>query len=611
MPETWQPTLGAVAHQGGVTFRVWAPKPRSLELVLHGPDGDRVVPMESDGEYRTAHVDGIGHGQRYRFRVDGGELFPDPCSRSQPEGVHGPSEVVDPGKFAWEHDRFVPPNVADLAIYEAHIGTLTAGGTFESAIDELARIRDLGVNALEIMPVAAFPGWWNWGYDGVALFAPTHVYGGPEGLRKLVDAAHGHGLAVILDVVYNHFGPDGNYTGVYSDRYHTGRHHTPWGDAVNYDDTGSEHVHRFVVENLLHWFHEYHIDGFRLDATHAIFDDSDEHILAELSRNADTYRRDGRRAFLIAETGENDVRYFQPRDQGGYQVDAVWTDDFHHAVRTLLRPEFDGYYQSYAGTADELAQTISQGFLYEGQHDPFAKGPRGTPAREQPWYQFTYCIQNHDQVGNRAFGDRLTVSVGRDDYLAASMLVLLLPQMPLIFQGQEFHASSPFLYFTDHNAELGRLVTQGRREEFSEFTAFSDPRVRERIPDPQAEATFEMSKLPLREADIGLGSLCQDFYRELLALRRDDNVLAAARRARAPVTATPAGQAVLVEIQAAAGRVCIAVNFGGDVELPLPVDGMELVVSTAEPRFGGNGVEPDIAGGALTMPPHTGAFLRV
>ena len=610
MTGAWQPRLGAIASPDGVAFRVWAPEPESLELQLEGPGGERTLPMQPEGEYWTAFVPGIGHGQRYRFRLDGGDAFPDPCSRFQPEGVHGPSEVVDPARYTREHDRFARPHIADLVIYEAHMGTLTPGGTFDAAIEQLPRLRELGINALEIMPVAAFPGRWNWGYDGVAPFAPVSVYGGPDGLRRLVDAAHAHGIAVILDVVYNHFGPDGNYTGLYSSRYTTSRHHTPWGDAINYDDSGSEYVREFVTENLLHWFHEYHVDGFRLDATHAIFDDSPEHILAEIRRVTAAYPRDGMAPWIIAETGENNVRYFQPLDEGGYGHDAVWTDDFHHAIRTLMRREDDGYFMSYAGTAEELARTIQQGFLYEGQHDPYAKRPRGTPAREQPWYQFTYCIQNHDQVGNRAFGDRLTMSIARDDYLAASLLLLLLPQMPLLFQCQEFHASAPFLYFTDHHDELGRLVTEGRRQEFADFRTFNDPALRERIPDPQAPLTFEMSRPDLREAETGLGALCQDFYRELIALRHADPVLGAARRERVPLTASATGHAVLVDIPAAGSHLCIAANFGDQVELQLPAPGFAIVLHSQEPRWGGNARAPVVDGDRLTVPPHTAAFLR-
>ncbi|MDZ7727138.1 MAG: malto-oligosyltrehalose trehalohydrolase [Dehalococcoidia bacterium] len=543
---TWQPTLGAIVQGGGVAFRVWAPDQDSVELGLLRHDGaeERAIPMERDGEDWHVFVPGLSAGQRYRYRLPGG-AFPDPCSRAQPEGVHGPSEVIDPAAFEWSDDGFAPPPREDLVIYELHIGTLTPGGTFDDAIGQLDRIRDLGVNAIEVMPVAAFPGRWNWGYDGVAMFAPAEVYGGPDAFRRFVDAAHARGLAVILDVVYNHFGPDGNYTGAFTARYTHNAHATPWGDALNYDRGGEWGMRRFARENLLHWHHEYHVDGFRLDATHAIFDESGEHILAELRRASEEHARGGQAPYLIAETGENDVRYLRPRGEGGHGFDGIWADDFHHAVRTLLRPEREGYLVAYEGSADELARTVTQGFLYEGQPDPYSGHRRGTPAREQPWHQFVYCLQNHDQVGNRAFGDRLSVAASRDDYLAATLLLLLLPQTPLLFQGQEFHASSPFLYFTDHGRKLGRFVTEGRRREFGSFKAFADPALRERIPDPQDASTFEFSKLDLREAEIGLGALCADFHRELLALRHEDPVLHYARRHRVPLETATADRAVL------------------------------------------------------------------
>jgi maltooligosyltrehalose trehalohydrolase len=605
----WQPSLGAVAGPGSTIFRVWAPRPARVDLVLREGDDERVLPMQRDGEYWALEVPGAGAGHRYGYLLDGQGPFPDPCSRSQPEGVHALSEIVDPAAFAWHDRAFPPPDVADLVIYEAHAGTLTTEGTFEAAARELPRLADLGVTAIEIMPVAAFPGRWNWGYDGVALFAPAAVYGGPDGLRGLVDEAHRAGLAVILDVVYNHFGPDGNYTSLYSERYLTSRHTTPWGDAVNFDDAGSAEVRRFFVENILHWTHEYHIDGFRLDATHAIHDDSPVHILADLRLALEQHPRAGRVPYLIAETDENDVRYLRSVAEGGYGLDAVWADDFHHVVRTLLRPEREGYLAAFEGTAGELARVIGQGFLFEGQDDPFSGRPRGTPAREQPWRQFVYCLQNHDQVGNRAFGDRLNDVAARADLLAATLLLLLLPQTPLLFQGQEFLASTPFLYFTDHEPELGRLVTEGRRSEFGAFTAFSDPVLRERIPDPQDPLTFCRSRLHLDEAETGLRALAVDFHRELLGLRRDDAVLADARRERWPVRAISRDRAVLVEMGGPSPR-WLAANFGELVEFELECSEPDVIIHSAEPRFGGNGMGPEAAPRRVGLPPHTAAFLR-
>lgn len=607
----WRPTLGAIARDGGVDFQVWAPRPALVELVLAGPDGERVLPMTREGEYWTARVAGAGAGTRYAFRLDGAGPYPDPCARSQPDGVHAFSAVVDPARFVWRDADWRAPAASELVIYECHIGTLTPEGTFDAAIGQLPRLRELGVTALELLPVASFAGRWGWGYDGVALFAPHAAYGGPEGLRRLIDAAHQAGLAVLLDVVYNHFGPSGNYTGRYSDRYQTDRHATPWGGAVNFDGPGSREVRRFFVENLLHWLHEYHVDGFRFDATHAIHDDSPRHILAELADTARAHARGPQPPYLSAETHENDPRYLRPPAAGGFGFDAVWADDFHHIVRTILTGEREGYYAAFAGTTDELARVVTQGFFYEGQPHPVSGERRGAPAREQPWYQFVYCIQNHDQVGNRAFGDRLNHTVSRADYLAASLLLLLLPQTPLLFQGQEFLASTPFLYFTDHDPELGALVTAGRREEFAGFATFRDERLRELIPNPQAPATFHRSRLRLDEAAFGLGRLCQELYRAALALRATDPVLRAARATRAPLTAWAAGYATLIEFAAGGDRRLLAVNFGDETALALPTGvPWDVVLHTGEPRFGGNARAPELRAGTLVLPGHHAAWLR-
>ncbi len=609
----WGATLGAIVRPEGVEFRVWAPRPERVELVLTGPAGGgrRVVPTERDGEYRVARVAGAGPGTRYRYLLDGAGPFPDPCSRGQPQGVHEASEVVDPATFTWTDAGWQAPPVADLIVYECHIGTLTPEGRFDTAIGQLGRLRDLGVTAIEIMPVSSFPGYWNWGYDGVMPFAPAAAYGGPEGLRRLVDAAHGAGLAVILDVVYNHFGPDGNYTGLYADGYLNPRHQTPWGAAINYDGPGSSEVRRFVIENLLHWVHEYHIDGFRLDATFAMVDASPRHILAEIADALDQHRRGDRRAYLIAETHENDPAYLRPTAAGGYGFDAVWADDYHHAARTIVQPERQGYLANYAGTAPELARTIAQGFLFEGQTDASRGEARGKPAREQPWHQFVYCIQNHDQIGNRAFGQRLNVTAAHADFLASSLLLLLLPQTPLLFQGQEFLASTPFLYFTDHNAELGRLVTEGRRREFAPFAAFNDPAVRELIPDPQDPKTFARSQLNHDEAAYGAGLLARDLYREALRLRLADPVLRAARRSRPPLETRAEAKAVLVAIATAEGRRVLVANFGDEATFAHPAAGrLHLALHTGEPRFGGNGLAPRAEADRLIVPGHSAALLR-
>jgi len=608
---TWEASLGAVVTPtGGVCFRVWAPAHRELILILERSGHTPLeVALVRDGEYWQATVPTARAGDRYRYRVDSDGPFPDPCSRSQPEGVHGPSEVIDQRAFEWSDSAFTPPPREDLVIYECHVGTFTSEGTFEAVIERLSYLVELGVTALELMPVASFPGTRNWGYDGVALFAPMATYGGPDGLRRFVDAAHASGLAIILDVVYNHFGPDGNYTGAYSSRYLTDRHCTPWGAAVNFDGAGSPEVRRFVVENLLHWAHEYHVDGFRLDAANAIIDSSPYHALAEVRTALHAHPRAGHAPYLIAETDENEVRYLGPTSEGGFGFDAVWADDFHHVVRNLFHENREGYLGGFEGTTAELARTISQGFLYEGEFDPYPGRARGTPAREQPWRQFLYCLQNHDQVGNRALGDRLSQTAGRDDILAATMLLLLLPQTPLIFQGQEFLASTPFLYFTDHADEMGRMVTEGRRQEFAAFTAFTDPATRDRIPDPQAESTFLQSKVNWRETETVPGSATLRYHSELLRLRKNDAVLCDARRGRPAIVAAADDRALFAQIETPAGWRAIALNAGDSPTTFEAPRARTVVVHTGEDRFGAAGSTPLLRAGRIEIPPHSAAFL--
>ncbi len=606
---TNQGGLGAVVGAGGTTFRVWAPRPEDVHLVLRNGDSERNVPMvPAAGGYREATVADASVGTRYGYVVDGQGPFPDPCSRSQPDGVHGLSEVVDPTRFAWTDSRWEAPEFAELVIYECHIGTFTPGGTFDSAISELPALRGLGVNAIELMPVAAFPGRWNWGYDGVALFAPAAPYGGPDGLRRLVDAAHRTGLAVILDVVCNHFGPNGNYTGVFSSEYLSERHHTPWGAAINFDGPGSNEVRRFYRENLQHWRDEYHIDGFRFDATHAIFDDSPEHILAELGRALRGDGSDEETPYLIAESHENDVRYVQSRGQGGFGFDAVWADDFHHCVRTLLLKEDEGYLRSYQGSVEELAETIEHGFFFEGRLDPVFGGVRGTRARECAWSSFVYCIQNHDQVGNHPFGERLNVTAAHSQFRAATLLLLLLPQIPMVFQGQEWLSVTPFLYFSDHDEELGRLVTEGRRREFAGFRAFSDPEIRELIPDAQAETTFRWSVLNHDEAKVGAGLLALELHRATLEVRHLDPVLHAYRRERLPITAHAEGDCLVVLFEHDGVRRWLVANFGRGTSVDL-AGATRVILGSGEPRFGGRGANAELHEGTLSVPAQTAVFV--
>lgn len=608
----WQPSLGALLRPGGVTrFCVWAPKPATIELVLRGPEEERVVQLEQmEGGYRCAEVAAAGTGTRYGYRIDGAGPFPDPCSRSQPDGLHGLSEVVDAAAFAWTDAAWAPPPFADIVLYECHIGTLTAGGTFDSAAPLMAGLRSIGFTAVELMPVSTFPGRWNWGYDGNQLFAPAEVYGGPDGLRRLVDAAHAAGLAVVLDVVYNHFGPDGNYTGLFADEYLSSQHLTPWGPAVNFDGPGAEGVRSFVIENLLHWVHEYHIDGFRLDATHQLIDSSPTPILVEISNTLRAHPRTAPGPYLIAETHENDVRHATPVDSGGYGFDAVWADDFHHSVYSALFDDRAGYFAGFDGSMLKVAQTVRHGFLYEGEFDSGFGEHRGTQARSWPWSAFVYCLQNHDQVGNRPFGDRMNSAASRAEMLAATMLLLLLPQTPLLFQGQEFLATSPFLYFTDHPPTLASQVTKGRRRDFAQFKAFEDESLRDSIPDPQDPLTFERSRLNHDEAKFGIGMLALEYHRQLLTIRATDPVLKAYRAGRVPIATRTEGQAALFQFVAGTSERWLAVNFGPATVLHLGGGpGATIVVHSNEGRFGGIGAEPRLLEGALSLPARSAAWI--
>ncbi len=571
--------MGASLSPAGVTFRVWAPALRSVDVDL-GPSGC-VFPLnrERDGVW-SATVAEARAGDRYVYVLDGERRRPDPCSRYQPEGPHGPSEIVDGAAFEWHDASRRGLHIQGLVIYQLHVGTATPEGTFDALVGQLPRIKDLGVNAIQLLPVAEFPGERNWGYDGVDLYAVSRVYGGPNALKRLVDAAHAHDLGVIVDVVYNHLGPDGNYLRDFSPDYFTERHHTPWGAAVNYSEPC---VRKFVVDNARYWLTEYRADGLRLDATHAIFDDSPVHILSELTSAARQVVGSERGVVLIAETGENEVRYLEAvDDDGGYGLDAVYADDFHHSLRRYLAGDHEGYYARFDGTLEEVARCIDQGWL------------RGSPVGGQPAWQFLYVIQNHDQIGNRAFGERLHRQIGLQQFAAASALLLFLPYTPMLFMGQEFAASTPFQFFTDHNLELGRLVTEGRRREFQAFSAFADAATRERIPDPQALSTFMDSKLRLGDADAAPGSELVSWYRALLEFRRTDAVMVDQSRERTQAEALTADVLSVRRWRGADERLLV-VNFGAS---PFGID------ETWQPML--NSAQP----AGLRVAPHSATIFR-
>ena len=478
--------------------------------------------------------------------------------------MHGPSEVIDLDSFAWTATDWPGLPNQNLSFYELHVGTYTPDGTFDALAGQLEEIARLGVRAIELMPVADFPGRWNWGYDGVALFAPSRAYGRPEDLQRLVDTAHQVGLGVLLDVVYNHLGPDGNYLSQYSADYVTDRHQTPWGDAVNFDGQNARFVRDFVIDNAIQWVRDYRFDGLRLDAVDTIQDDSDPHILTEFQ--ARVRASVDREIVLVAEDARNEMRTITPAARGGDGFDAFWADDFHHEMRVLLSNAWENYYADYTGSVADLASALNDGIIYQGQVSNFWGRPRGTTVTDEPANAFVFEMQNHDQVGNRPFGERLHHEIDRERFHAASAVLLLAPETPLIFMGQEFAASTPFLFFTDHHEDLGSLVTEGRQSEFSGFRAFAQEEAKHAIPDPQDEATFQASKLRLSERASHPDTY--RLYQRLFALRHGDPVFQVQDRARSH--AQPAGGKALLlhRWRDSAHRVLIA-NFGAELLLPV------------------------------------------
>ena len=514
--------FGAEIVAGGVRFRLWAPKHQEIRLQL--AEGAPALAMISTGDgWHERVTPTAGRGSLYQFVLPDGLHVPDPASRFQPRDVHGPSEVIDPGDYQWHDALWHGRPWEECVIYELHVGAFTAEGTFRSAIGRLDYLRDLGVTAIELMPIADFPGRWNWGYDGVLLFAPDSSYGRPEDLKALVDAAHQRGIAVLLDVVYNHFGPDGHYQPSYAPVF-TERHKTPWGDAVNFDGTGSPTVRAMIVENAVYWLTEFNLDGLRLDAVHAIIDTSAEHILDAIAREVRQVAGD-RHIHLILENEANEASRLR-RDANGApeRYSAQWNDDLHHVLHTAASGEKSGYYAEYQGDSDKLGRALAQGFAFQGELMRYRGAPRGEPSAQLPPQAFVGFIQNHDQVGNRAFGERLTMFAPAEAVRAVAAIYLLAPQIPMIFMGEEWGAAQPFPFFCDFTGELAAAVRDGRRAEFSRFPEFRDPQQRERIPDPTAAETFLSAKLRWDEAEAGDHARWLAFYRHLLSLRRTEIV---------------------------------------------------------------------------------------
>jgi maltooligosyltrehalose trehalohydrolase len=581
---------GARGLDGGtVRWRAWAPAVQRVELFLLGGGQRQSRPMEPDGRgsFQLTLPD-VPDGQRYCYRLAGGPERPDPCSLWQPEGVHGPSAVVRPERFAWTDRGWKGIPREELVLYELHVGTFTPAGTFEAVIPRLPGLRELGVTAVELMPVAQFPGTRNWGYDGVSLYAAQDSYGGPHGLQKLVDASHAAGLGVVLDVVYNHLGPEGNYLREFGP-YFTDRYKTPWGEAVNYDGPDSDAVRDFVLDNARMWLEEFHLDGLRLDAVHAVFDLGARHILGAIH---DVAARAGRAVHVIAESDQNDPRLLLPPDRGGYGLDAQWSDDFHHAVHTYLTGERGGYYADF-GEARQLARVLGEPFLYAGDYSPHRRRKHGAPPpAELTGERFVVCLQNHDQVGNRARGDRLsTLLHSPPRQRLAACLLLLSPYTPLLFMGEEYGEENPFPFFCSFgDAGLVEAVRQGRRREFAAFAWQGE------VPDPHAEATFASARLSWSWPAGSPQAALRRLYHDLLAARRHWPALRDRTRRPARLLPDPETGPVTELVRGgAAGGEAVRVLFNlGVARPPVPAPaGAELLFSSEYARYGGARPEGD------------------
>jgi maltooligosyltrehalose trehalohydrolase len=571
--------------QNRCRYCVWAPRASSVDLVIVGAP-ERAVRLAHAGEgYFFAEVENVPSGTRYRYRLNGEKERPDPASRFQPQGVHGPSQVIDPA-FAWDHARWAGLPLKNYVFYELHVGTFTSEGTFDAIIPHLAELKELGITAIELMPVAQFPGSRNWGYDGVQPFAVQNSYGGPQGLKRLVNACHRCGLAVTLDVVYNHLGPEGNYLADFGP-YFTARYKTPWGDAINFDGPDSDPVRRYFIDNALYWIGEFHIDALRLDAVHAILDHSPYTFLEQLADEVHAQAKTlNRQVWLIPESAANDSRLVRDRELGGFALDAQWNDDFHHALRGVLTGEKRGYYQDY-GEFHQLVKAYREGFVYSGEYSKYRRHRHGTSTRDIPAKRFVVFAQNHDQVGNRMLGERLSQLVDFEALKLAAAAVILSPFIPLLFMGEEYGETAPFQYFISHSdAPLIETVRNGRRQEFAAFNWQGEP------PDPQDEATFARAKLNHQLKREGKFCTLLGFYGELLRLRKDLPPLAHLQKEACEVLGFEDRRVLVLRRWSGEEAVITILNFNTApmaLSLPMAAGRWRKVLDSSEPRWQGTG----------------------
>jgi maltooligosyltrehalose trehalohydrolase len=582
----------------GTDFRVWAPGHDSAAVVFEGPVEPLPLAREegSDDGYRAAFGAGILPGTRYKYQLDGGEAFPDPASRFQPTGPHGWSEVVDPSAFQWSDSGWSGVKLAGQVIYELHLGTFTREGCWESAAKELQVLRQTGITLIEVMPVADFPGKFGWGYDGVQPFAPASIYGTPDDMRTFVDHAHAAGLGVILDVVYNHIGPDGNYLTKFSPFYLSKKHTTDWGEGLNFDGEHSQPVRDFFRENAAYWIREFHLDGLRLDATQDIHDESERHILIEIGEAA-RGAAGGRDIVLVGENERQETRLLKPIKDGGYGLDALWNDDFHHSAIVALTGRRDAYYSDYRGSAQELLSAVKYGYLFQGQWYSWQHARRGHSTLGLPRPSMINFIENHDQVANSARGQRLHQLASPGMCRAMTALTLLAPGTPMLFQGQEFGASNPFLYFADHTAELAGKIKQGRQEFLAQWRTLKSPEMQRIFADPASPATFERSRLDHSESSRHLE--IYRLHRDLLRLRKQDKVIS--RQGEDGIDGAVLSQHCFIVrffAQPMGDDRLLALNLGIEMEFnpsPEPLLGppegkiWRTLWSSEDPQYGGNG----------------------